>query len=312
MQTKSASDKTSISKKIVEGTRPWSLPMFVLVLMIGFLLGLEKSRAQGNSLGYLALIAALATIGELFMHSGTNIINDYYDYYIGIDTPEYVNNVMKRYHMAFDPLIGPVKMYEISIAMFISSGMIGVIIALLGRPLALALGVAGILLGYFYSAPPVKAKYRGLGDLFVILSMLILEVTGYYLSTGRLSSQQIIVGLPLAMLIDNVLLANNIRDLGRDSAAGVKTLALYLGDKASRFLYVSFEAAAYLVELAGVVIRVLPLTSLITLATLPLAYTLGKDALTSDLVGLDVKSAKLVLIFGVLSIIAIIPAVVMH
>jgi 1,4-dihydroxy-2-naphthoate octaprenyltransferase len=70
-----------------------------------------------------------------------------------------------------------------------------------------------------------------------------------------------------------VLLVNNIRDIPTDSATGKRTLAVRIGDPASRRLYAAVLAAAYASVLAGVAVRALPVPALLVLLALPLART---------------------------------------
>jgi 1,4-dihydroxy-2-naphthoate octaprenyltransferase len=160
--------------------------MFIVVLMIGFL-SFNKAKFSLP----VILILMLAIVGELLMHSATNILNDVYDFYKGIDGPD---SATLRYNFVFDKEVGPRRAQSISLAFFLFSAALGVAVAVLGRPLAILLGLFGIFFGYFYSAPPLELKYRALGDLAVIGSMLLLTLTGYYLASSSLSLKGLAVG----------------------------------------------------------------------------------------------------------------------
>ena len=65
----------------IEATWPFSFTASATPVLIGSVLG----AADGPfSFGRFLL----ALFGSLFIHIGTNLINDYYDYVNGVDTPE--------------------------------------------------------------------------------------------------------------------------------------------------------------------------------------------------------------------------------
>jgi len=186
---------------------------------------------------------------------------------------------------------------------------LGLVVALLGRPLALVLGIIGAVLGYTYSGPP-GLKYRALGDVPVMLATVLLTLTGYYIASGELALRGLLVGLPLALLIDDVLMANNIRDLERDRRAGVKTLATVIGARAAKLLYFTFLSAAYAIEVALAVLRVLPLWSLLSLASASLLMGIVKEALREpSWKGMDVATANLATLFGLLEAVGLLVTV---
>lgn len=285
------------ARKMFMGARPWSLPMLIVVLMIGFL----SSNEVRFSL-ITTLILLLAITGELLMHSATNILNDVYDFYKGIDSPELAT---VRYDFVFDKEVGPRRAQAISLAFFLSSLALGIAVAALGRPLAILLGLLGIFLGYFYSAPPLELKYRALGDVAVVASMLLLAITGYYLASGSLSLKGLAVGVPMALIIDDVLMANNIRDLDRDSKRA-KTLATALGLKLSETIYYAFIAVAYAAQAALVALGALPPEALLSLLSLPLLFLIArKIETTGSWLQIDVMTANLAIAFGLLEIIGL-------
>ncbi|ADL18649.1 predicted 1,4-dihydroxy-2-naphthoate octaprenyltransferase [Acidilobus saccharovorans 345-15] len=272
--------------------------MFIVVLMIGFL---SFNKAEFSL--PVMLILMLAIVGELLMHSATNILNDVYDFYKGIDSPDLAT---LRYNFVFDKEVGPRRAQSISLVFFLSSAALGVAVAVLGRPLAILLGLLGIFFGYFYSAPPLELKYRALGDLAVIVSMLLLTLTGYYLASGSLSLKGLAVGIPMAFIIDDVLMANNIRDLGRDSKRA-KTLATVLGPELSKAIYYVFMSVAYVVQAALVVLGILPPETLLSLLSLPLLFSIARKVKsTKSWLQIDMMTANLAIVFGLFEIMGLI------
>jgi 1,4-dihydroxy-2-naphthoate octaprenyltransferase len=105
-------------------------------------------------------------------------------------------------------------------------------------------------------------------------------------------------------------MANNIRDLERDRRAGVKTLATVIGARAAKLLYFTFLSAAYAIEVAFSVLHVLPLWSLLSLASAPLLMGIAKKALREpSWKGMDVATANLATMFGLLEAVGLLVAV---
>ncbi|PMP60173.1 MAG: hypothetical protein C0202_00775 [Caldisphaera sp.] len=288
-------------KDIFAGSRPWSLPMFIATYLIGIFLGMTYFKGLNV---YMVMLIILGAIGELFLHMMTNIINDYYDYIKKIDK---LNNIQeKRFHLALHTELKPEEVKNIALILGSIAIFIGIIIAILGRPLALILGLIGFLIGIEYSAPPLYLKYKALGDFSVIISMLLLSLAGFYLYTGRISIIGSLIGLPIAILIDDVLMANNIRDIKRDNISNIKTLPILLGYNKSKYLYIYLIILAYIILGLLILFKILPIYSLIELLTLPQSTKIILTSLKDRFDFLDVLTAKLVLNFGILLIISLI------
>ncbi|MGC9047975.1 MAG: prenyltransferase [Caldisphaera sp.] len=292
-------------KNIIEGSRPWSLSMFIATYLLGVFLGLDYFKEFNI---YLFLLIVMGAIGELFLHMMTNIINDYYDYVKNIDKR---NNIpIKRFHLVFHSNLNPEEVRNISLALGFIAIIIGIFIALMGRPLALPLGFIGFIMGIEYSAPPLYFKYNGLGDFSVIISMLLLSLAGFYVYTGKISIVGILISLPISILIDDVLMANNIRDINRDRVSNVKTLPIILGYNKSKYLYISLLILSYIILIFLIFLKIIPIYAFLELLTLPQAVNLISNALKDNFELLDVKNAKLVLNFGILFMISLIISII--
>jgi 1,4-dihydroxy-2-naphthoate octaprenyltransferase len=135
------------------------------------------------------------------------------------------------------------------------------------------LGIVGILLGYLYTAPPVRLVHRGLGEVAVALGFGPLIVLGsYYVQTGRFSLEAFFASLPVALLIAAVLYINEFPDRQWDTRAGKMTLVARMSVKRAITGYELIIAATYLSIIGGVLLRLLPWPTLIALITIPLAW----------------------------------------
>lgn len=103
-----------------------------------------------------------------------------------------------------------------------------------------------IICGLAYTGGPWPFGYHGLGDVFVFLFFGLIAVTGTaYLQLGTWSPLAVIVSIPIGLLVTNILVINNLRDLPTDRAAGKHTLAVRIGDKRTRLQYLLFVVLSY-------------------------------------------------------------------
>lgn len=135
--------------------------------------------------------------------------------------------------------------------------MLGAMIVFWREPHALAIGVAGALLGWSYHGPPLKLAYRGLGELDVVVCYGPLIVLSTYLvQTHELTWPVFWLSLPLGLLIAAFLWVNEFPDYTADVQASKKNLVARLGRRrASRMLpwiyALAFALIAALPWLAG-------------------------------------------------------------
>ncbi|MDT8305550.1 MAG: prenyltransferase [Anaerolineae bacterium] len=97
-------------------------------------------------------------------------------------------------------------------------------------PVALVVLVLGVILSWFYSAPPLRLHSRGVGELTVaVVVTLLVPLAGYALQAGRLATLPLLAVLPLALLQFAMLLAIGFPDEAGDAAVGKRTLVVRLG-----------------------------------------------------------------------------------
>ena len=142
-------------------------------------------------------------------------------------------------------------------------------------------------------------------------SFKVAPITGLILPVLR-ASRASIASAPLGMLITAVLLANNIRDIETDSRSGIKTLATTLGLKRSTIVYLTLLLGSIAYTLALVALRVLPVTSAITVLVLPLAIKLTRISLSGRIpADFDPMTARVVLLYSMLLIASLLVAVLL-
>jgi 1,4-dihydroxy-2-naphthoate polyprenyltransferase len=108
------------------------------------------------------------------------------------------------------------------------------------------LGVAGVLLSIFYTAPPLKFVHRGLGEVIVAIGFgPIMTLGAYYVQAQRYDWEPFLASLPVGILIALVLYVNEVPDRPADAAAGKRTLPVRLSKEAIVNGYAAFVALAF-------------------------------------------------------------------
>ncbi len=211
-------------------------------------------------------IVALA--GALAIQAGTNLINDYYDYLKGADSPDSLGPSL----VIQEGLLTPAEVRRGGVIAFAIGSLLGLwLVYLCGWPI-LAIGVLSVAAGYFYTAAPVSLAYIALGELTVFIFMGPAIVMGaYYVMALSFSPVALWASIPVGFLVAGILHANNVRDIESDREHRKRTLATVLGRPGANYELLALDAAAYAATIMGVALRVLPWTALIVLATVPRA-----------------------------------------
>jgi 1,4-dihydroxy-2-naphthoate octaprenyltransferase len=218
-------------------------------------------------------LALLTFAGAISVHLGLNVANDVFDALSGNDAAN-VNPTMFSggSRVIQYGLVSLRQMVLLMLGFYAIATAIGLaLVALTGTGL-LWLGLAGILISFFYTAPPVRLVHRGLGELAVALGFGPIMVEGaYFVQTGHYALRPLLLSIPVALLVMLILYANEIPDRIADASTGKRTLVVRLPRNAVLTGYGAAASLAYLALVAGVIARVLPLSTLLALVTIPLA-----------------------------------------
>ena len=242
------------------------------------------------------LHAVLAVVGIVVLHAAGNVLSDYFDYKTGVDSVE-AYAIPNLVHHQFEP-----KEYLVFSAVLFAVGCaIGMTLVLLtGWPL-LVIGGAGVLLAVGYS----WLKYRALGDVDIFLNFAVLPILGTsYVVAGSVLWEALVLALPIGLITVSVLHINNTTDIATDGAAGMRSLAMLLGERPSVKLYIAYQLLPFVLVVAAVLVGWLPWFALLCLVAFAVAwrnitkargyFSTGRDAI----LGLDQMSAQLQLVFG--------------
>jgi 1,4-dihydroxy-2-naphthoate octaprenyltransferase len=214
-------------RKWLAGTRPRTLPAAVVPVLIGSGVALGYARFSWWRAG-LALVVALA------LQVGVNFANDYSDGIRGSDEQR-----VGPVRLVAAGLAPPRQVLAAAFGCFFLAGVAGLALAAVTSWWLLAVGAGCIAAAWFYTGGPKPYGYSGLGEVFVFLCFGVVAVAGTaYVQMKALSWLGLAASVPAGLLACALLMVNNLRDIGTDTVAGKRTLAVMLGDARSRWGYV--------------------------------------------------------------------------
>ena len=272
--------------KWILGARPRTLPAAIAPVVVA-------TALVGNEFNWFR--AALALKVAVWLQIGVNFANDYSDGIKGTD----------------EDRVGPIRLVgsglasakSVKAAAFISFGIAsiaGAWLAFLTSPLLIVLGVLSIAAAWGYTGGKKPYGYRGLGELSVFLFFGVIATMGtYYAQTEEITFLSFVVSIPMGALSCAILAINNLRDRPKDELVGKLTVAVRIGDRKARVMYVALLALAHIAAIATLI----P-TTLLTLLALPMSLSISRQVLSGisgkDLIPVLGKTAKLQMFFSIL------------
>jgi 1,4-dihydroxy-2-naphthoate octaprenyltransferase len=230
---------------------------------------------RDGSFNFLPALAALFV--ALLLQIGSNVANDVFDFERGADTAERQGPL----RVTQAGLLTPAQVKRGMWIIFFLAALCGLYLASLRGWIVILIGVAAIISAIAYTGGPFPLGYYGLGDLFVFIFFGLAAVAGtYYVQVGSVSAAAWWMSVPIGLIITAILVVNNLRDLENDRKAGKHTLAVRLGESATKTEYVFCMAVAYLLLPVLIVLKIIPVTSLIAWFSFPIAIKTLRTVLT--------------------------------
>lgn len=251
---------------------------FLSATFVPVLLGILIATAEG---AFDLLAAVLTVVGAAAVHLGLNVANDVFDTLSGADelnvNPTKFSGGSRVIQYGLVSLRGMTLLSAVCYAIGVVVGL--ALLATRGSLALLVIGSLGIAVSVFYTAPPVRLVYRGLGEVAVGLGFGPLMLLGAYVvqTRGEISAGAALASLPVAILVALILYVNEIPDRRADAAAGKRTLPTRWGPEAVLRGYAIAASAAFLSVAAGVLLGLLPLPALLVLLGIPLALRVHAD-----------------------------------
>lgn len=272
--------------KWIIGARPRTLPAAIAPVVVA-------TALVGADFNWFR--AALALKVAVWLQIGVNFANDYSDGIKGTDADR----------------VGPIRLVasglasakSVKAAAFISfaiASVAGTWLAFLTSPFLILVGVISIAAAWGYTGGKNPYGYKGLGEISVFLFFGVIATMGtYYAQTEQITLLSFIVSIPMGALSCAILAVNNLRDRPKDELVGKLTVAVRIGDRNARRMYVSLLILAHLAAIATLI----P-TAMLTFAVLPMSLSISRQVLSGisgkDLIPVLGRTAKLQMFFSIL------------
>jgi 1,4-dihydroxy-2-naphthoate octaprenyltransferase len=272
--------------KWILGARPRTLPAAIAPVVVA-------TSLVGADINWFRALLALKV--AVWLQIGVNFANDYSDGVKGTDADR----------------VGPIRLVgsglasaqSVKNAAFISFGIAsiaGTWLALLTTPLLILIGISSIAAAWGYTGGKNPYGYKGLGDLSVFLFFGVVATMGtYYAQTEELTLLSFIVSVPMGALSCAILSINNLRDRPKDELVGKRTVAVRIGDRNARRMYVVLLILAHFAAIATLIPTVL-----LTLLALPMSLSISRQVLSGisgkELIPILGKTGKLQMVFSIL------------
>jgi 1,4-dihydroxy-2-naphthoate octaprenyltransferase len=216
----------------------------------------------------------LTMLGTALANAGCNLANDYFDHRSGDDLLTRATPFSGGSKVIQEGLLSPAQVRNASIVSLALCTAIGLYLnARTGGRTLLVVGIIGIIIAWFYTAPPLRFGSRsGVGEVVCVLGCgPVIAFGAYFVQARTITWSGLVAGLPIGLLMGLVLFINEFQDVEADARVGKRTLVVVLGTKAaSRVLSLAF-AATYILVAVLVLVRILAPASLFVLATVPVA-----------------------------------------
>jgi len=220
-------------------------------------------------------LAVLPVIGVALIHLGANLANDYFDHRSGADEANKVPTPFSGGSRVIqEGLLSAGSILVASVSLLLAGCAIGIYLWLAspGHGL-LAIGLAGVALGWFYTSPPLRLAHRGWGELAVGLGFGVLPAMGVeWVHRGTISPEVSWVGLPAGLLVAAILVINEFPDIPADASAGKRTLVVRLGPARAVRVYEALVLGAYGSVGAGILLGWMPKVAAVVALVAPLSW----------------------------------------
>lgn len=204
-------------------------PPFLTASLLPVIAGLAMVWGETGSLN--TVLAILTLLNIALIHSGANVLNDYFDSRSGTDDANQARIFPFTGGSRFiqNNVLTEEQTFRFGFTLTMLGAVLGVAMTVITGPFILMIGLTGGLLAIFYSAPPCLAC-RGLGDIVIGICFGVLPVMGtVFIQTGEVQVNSIWLGAVIACFVAAILWVNSIPDIEADKKAGKHTWPVRLG-----------------------------------------------------------------------------------
>ncbi len=274
----------------LEGARPKTIPAAIVPVLVG------TAASTGSDLRLSRFVLAL--IVSMSLQIGVNYANDYSDGIRGTDE----NRIGPR-RLVASQLVSSQKVKRAALVAFLVAAIAGLVLAVSISLWILLVGFAAIVAAWFYTGGSKPYGYLGYGEVSVFVFFGLVATSGSaFVQSERIEALPVWCAIPIGFLATALLVINNLRDIETDIASAKKTLAVRVGEKATRQLYAFLLIGAVVAYgLIGVIYCYKALAAL-TVApfAIKLSYQICVKTEGVDLINVLESTAKIHLISGIL------------
>ncbi|HWV23108.1 MAG TPA: 1,4-dihydroxy-2-naphthoate polyprenyltransferase [Thermomicrobiales bacterium] len=247
--------------------RPKTLPASIAPIVLGTGVAIHEG-------GFHAPTAIMALLTALLLQIAANFANDALDFKRGADTPERTGptRIVASGYVSVNAVL-----WATAVTLVLSI-LTGLYLVWRGGPPFLLLGLFAIVCAVAYTGGPWPLAYLGLGEVFVFLFFGPIAVTGTaYLQTLDLTLTSLAASIPSGLMAVCILIVNNVRDLEQDRRANKRTVAVRIGDGASRREYVLIQQLTLILPFLFWSFGWLNAWALLTILSWPLFWQLWRQ-----------------------------------
>jgi len=241
--------------------------------------------------------AVLAAVVALALQVGVNYANDYSDGVKGTDA-----NRVGPTRLVASGLASASAVKAAALIAFAVAAVAGAALASMTTPWLFVVGAAAIAAAWFYTGGPKPYGYLGLGEVFVFVFFGLVATAGScFVQHEQLTALSLVAGAVMGCLSCALLVVNNLRDIPTDTASGKRTLAVRLGERWTRWLYVALVGGAFALVVVAAIARPWALIALVAVVVaVPVARTVQRGATGPALIAVLGGTARLQLVLGLL------------
>ena len=233
-------------------------PAFLTITITGCLLGFATAVAGGTAFDWTRALVTLLL--ALLAHAGINVLNDYCDHLNGTDA----RNTQRIYpftggsRFIQNGVLSPRQVLIFAVALFAATIAGGLWLLSVAGAGLFWIGLAGLVIGWTYSAPPLQLNSRGVGELCVATGFLLIVAGADYAQRGAWAALPWLAGAPYALLVANILYINQFPDRDADRASGKLHWVARLQPQTAAWGYGLILLLAALSLLGGMLLGALP------------------------------------------------------
>ena len=274
----------------IAGARPKTLGAALAPVLIGTSIAINQDS-------FMPVNAGLALVVALFLQIAVNYANDYSDGIKGVDA-----NRFGPIRLVGSGLAPAARVKMAAIYCVLIASVSGLVLSLRTELWLVLVGLIAILASWAYTGGKNPYGYRGFGEVSVFLFFGFVATVGTgFVQTGKISWVLLFASIPVGLLAMALLVVNNLRDIETDEKANKLTLAVKIGDRKTRLLFIWIISlsisASLLLAIAAPLVSLSGLTILIAMQPM---RDVAAGARKRDLIPTLQQTNKLMIIQAVL------------